>query len=141
MNIVKKVNLLLSILVAALLSAGCSAQQSSKAESNLICAFVEGYLDDKGFALSSAAEGGSAEDWVIFSTGNLSSAIQENTQAEVIYNKYLQALTIWSRKIDKSIKLKNESQISIAAKELEIRIDEIAPMCENLGWKFKQGWR
>ena len=141
MKIVKNINAMLSIFLVALLSTSCSSQQSSKADSNRICAFVENYLDDKASALSSAAEGGSAEDWVKFSTVTLSTAIQKNTEAEVIYNKYLQALTIWSREIDKYVKVKNESQLRIATIELENRIDEIVPMCESIGWNFKKGWR
>jgi hypothetical protein len=48
-------------------------------------------------------------------------------------------MTSWSQKVDKN--LKNTKKLSLASKKLEADIDKLAPLCEELGWRFKNNWR
>ena len=48
-------------------------------------------------------------------------------------------MTSWSQEVDRNFQ--DKEKMSQAAKKLELDIDQLAPMCEKLGWKFKNNWR
>ena len=48
-------------------------------------------------------------------------------------------MTSWSQEVDRNFQ--DKEKMSQAAKKLELDIDLLAPMCEKLGWKFKNNWR
>ena len=119
---------------------GCSST-STTASGNLACSSIEQYLADKALALKSAAEGGSAEDLIKTTVGGLSAGIDSDPVAKEIHNKYFDSMILWSQSVDRYVVLRNEDDLRNAASELEKTIDELVPMCEDIGWKFQQGWR
>jgi hypothetical protein len=48
-------------------------------------------------------------------------------------------MTAWSQEVDRNFQ--DKEKMSHASKKLELEIDQLAPMCEKLGWKFKNNWR
>jgi hypothetical protein len=48
-------------------------------------------------------------------------------------------MTVWSKEVDGNFQ--DKEKMSDAARKLESEIDQLAPMCEKLGWKFKNNWR
>jgi hypothetical protein len=119
---------------------GCSST-STTASGNLACSSIEQYLADKALALKSAAEGGSAEDLIKTTVGGLSAGIDSDPVAKEIHDKYFDSMILWSQSVDRYVVLRNEDDLRNAASELEKTIDELVPMCEDIGWKFQQGWR
>jgi hypothetical protein len=119
---------------------GCSST-SNTASGNLACSSVEQYLADKALALKSAAEGGSAEDLIKTTVGGLSAGIDSDPVAKEIHDKYFDSMILWSQSVDRYVVMRNEDDLRNAAGQLEKTIDQLVPMCENIGWKFQQGWR
>jgi hypothetical protein len=119
---------------------GCSSG-SSISSVNLACSSIEQYLDDKALALKSAADGGSAEEWIINTVGQLAQGIGPDPVSREIYDKYFDALVVWSQSVDRYVVIQNQEDLRNASGELEKAIDQLIPMCEKIGWKFQQGWR
>ena len=71
--------------------------------------------------------------------GKVAQGLPENEESSVIFHKYLQAMTAWSQEVDRNFQ--DKEKMSDSAKKLELEIDQLAPMCEKLGWKFKNNWR
>ena len=134
----KKVSLL--IISLSLAVTGCSST-STTASGNLACSSIEQYLADKALALKSAAEGRSAEDWIKTTVGGLSAGIDSDPVAKEIHDRYLDSIILWSQSVDRYIVMRNEDDLRNAASELEKTIDQLIPMCENIGWNFQNGWR
>jgi hypothetical protein len=116
-------------------------QDSVSGSSNFVCASVETYLDSKAFALQSAASGGSAEDSINATVGLLSQSVGDDSEARLIFDKFLDSMSAWSQKVDSYVLTQNNEDLTIAAAELEKQIDEIVPLCEASGWTFQKGWR
>lgn len=119
---------------------GCSSG-SSISSANLACSSIEQYLDDKTLALKSAADGGSAEEWVINTVGELAQALGPDPVSREIYNKYFDSLIVWSQSVDRYVVFQNQEDLRSASGDLEKAIDQIIPMCEKIGWSFQKGWR
>jgi hypothetical protein len=117
------------------------AQNSMSGSSNLVCASVETYLDNKAFALQSAASGGSAEDSINAIVGLQSQSVGVDSDAKVIFDKFLSSMIAWSQKVDSYVLTQNNQDLNNASAELEKQIDEIVPLCEASGWTFQEGWR
>jgi len=119
---------------------GCSSG-SSISSANFACSSVEQYLDDKALALKSAADGGSAEEWINGTVGQLGQGIGSDPVSREIYDKYLASLIIWSQSVDRYTVIQNQEDLRNASGDLEKAIDQLIPMCEKIGWNFQQGWR
>ena len=128
------------LLVSIGLLTSC-AENTVSGSSNLVCASVETYLDNKAFALQSAASGGSAEDSINATVGLLSQSVGVDSDAKVIFDKFLSSMMVWSQKVDSYILTQNKDDLTKASAELEKQIDEIVPLCEASGWTFQEGWR
>lgn len=115
------------------------AQGIRSSSRNLVFPFIEAYLYYKAAALKSAANGSGAEDYIDRVLGQAAQDLPDNGDAVVIFNKFLSIMTSWSKKVDKN--LKNTKKLSLASKKLEADIDKLVPMCEALGWRFKNNWR
>ncbi len=132
--------LLLALVIAGIPLSAC-APSSQTGSSNFVCASVEQYLDNKAFALQSAASGGSAEDSISAIVGLLSQSVGDDSEARLIFEKYLDSMTVWSQRVDSYILTQNKEELTKAAAELEKQIDEIIPLCEAAGWSFQEAWR
>ncbi len=128
-----------SLVLATLLLSSCSFANNTDSPENLVCSFVEAYMDDKALGLTSAAEGGSAEDWIQRTIGELGKGF--DLSSEVIYVEYLNAMLTWARAADQYVLMRNADTLTNAARELEFKINDLQIQCENAGWKFKEGWR
>lgn len=115
------------------------AQGIRSSSRNLVFPFIEAYLYYKAAALKSAANGSGAEDYIDRVLGQAAQDLPDNGDAVVIFNKFLSIMTSWSKKVDKN--LKDTKKLSSASKKLESDIDKLVPMCEALGWRFKNNWR
>ncbi len=115
------------------------AQGIRSSSRNLVFPFIEAYLYYKAAALKSAANGTGAEDYIDRVLGQAAQDLPDNGDAVIIFNKFLSIMTSWSKKVDKN--LKNTKKLSLASKKLEADIDKLVPMCEALGWRFKNNWR
>ncbi len=115
------------------------AQGIRSSSRNLVFPFIEAYLYYKAAALKSAANGSGAEDYIDRVLGQAAQDLPDNGDAVVIFNKFLSIMTSWSKKVDKN--LKDTKKLSLASKKLEADIDKLVPMCEELGWRFKNNWR
>jgi hypothetical protein len=127
------------LVLATLLLSSCTFENSTDSSEKLSCSFIEAYLDDKALALKSAAEGGSAEEWIQRSIGELGKGF--NLKSEQTYIEYLDAMLSWSRSVDQYVSLRNDIILTNAARELEYEINGLQIQCENDGWKFKTNWR
>jgi hypothetical protein len=130
----------IALMISCMPLSAC-APSSETGSSNFVCASVEQYLDSKAFALHSAASGGSAEDSVSAIVGSLSQSVGDDSQARLIFEKFFNSMTTWSQRVDSYILTKNGEDLAKAALELEKQIDEIAPLCEAVGWSFQNDWR
>ena len=101
--------------------------------------FIEAYSNYKTAALKSATKGPGAENYIQKVLGKVAQGLPENEESSVIFHKYLQAMTAWSQEVDRNFQ--DKEKMSDSAKKLELEIDQLAPMCEKLGWKFKNNWR
>jgi hypothetical protein len=101
--------------------------------------FIEAYSNYKTAALKSVTKGPGAEFYIQKVLGKVAQGLPENEESAVIFHKYLQAMTAWSKEVD--LNFQDKEKLSHASKKLELEIDQLAPMCEKLGWKFKNNWR
>lgn len=101
--------------------------------------FIDAYMHYKTAALKSAANGSGAEDYIQRVLGKAAQHLPENEESVVIFHKYLQAMAAWSKEVDRNFQ--DKEKLSQATKKLELDIDQLALMCEELGWKFKNNWR
>lgn len=107
----------------------------------MACAFVEGYLDYKAFALIDLAKGKSARDSIDYYLSPLLNEFNEDLYSKKLFNDLFEAMNTWGSSIDLAYAQSSKASITDAATELEEQMDSIAIRCENLGWRFKSGWR
>lgn len=101
--------------------------------------FIEAYSNYKTAALKSVTKGPGAENYIQKVFAKAAQGLPGNEESAVIFHKYVQAMTAWSQEVDRNFQ--DKEKMSQAAKKLELEIDQLAPMCEKLGWKFKNNWR
>jgi hypothetical protein len=101
--------------------------------------FIEAYSNYKTAALKSVTKGPGAEFYIQKVLGKVAQGLSENEESSVVFHKYLQAMTAWSQEVDRNFQ--DKEKMSHASKKLELEIDQLALMCEKLGWKFKNNWR
>jgi hypothetical protein len=132
----------IAALTLVISTASCSSfENSEQASNNIACAFVEGYLDNKAFALKAVAEGKSARDDVDFYLSDLSNQLVSGSDASAVFAKFLGAMQKWASEVDYYQSTGDLDGFSIAAANLEVDIDSIEKSCIDLGWKFKSDWR
>jgi hypothetical protein len=136
----KKTPIMLTISFASILFlAGCGNSSSDAGSKNMVCAFVEGYLDNKTFALIALAEGGSAEESVDAYLGGLSGEFSTDLDSKELFDDFFEAMLYWGSSVDLA-DAQNKS-LTNAAIELERKMDGIEIKCKEFGWKFKEDWR
>ena len=101
--------------------------------------FIEAYSHYKTAALKAATKGSGAENYIQKVLGKTAQGLPEKEESSVIFHRYLQAMIAWSQEVDRSFQ--DKEKMSDSAKKLELEIDQLAPLCEKLGWKFKHNWR
>ena len=101
--------------------------------------FIEAYSHYKTAALKAATKGSGAENYIQKVFAKAAQGLPGNEESAVIFHKYVQTMTSWSQEVDRNFQ--DKEKMSHAAKKLELDIDLLAPMCEKLGWKFKNNWR
>ncbi len=101
--------------------------------------FIEAYSHYKTAALKAAIKGSGAENYILKVLGKAAQGLPGKEESTVIFHKYLQAMTSWSQEVDRNFQ--DKEKMSYAAEKLELEIDQLAPKCEKLGWKFKNNWR
>jgi hypothetical protein len=136
----RKTLIVLTISFASILFlAGCGNSSSDAGSKNMVCAFVEGYLDNKAFALIALAEGGSAEESVDAYLGGLSGEFSTDLDSKELFDDFFEAMLYWGSSVDLA-DAQNKS-LTNAAIELELEMDSIETRCKEFGWKFTEGWR
>ena len=111
----------------------------SRSSRTQVFPFIEAYSNYKTAALKAATKGSGAETYIQKVLGKAAQGLPENEESSVIFREYLQAMTAWSQEVDRNFQ--DKEKMSDAANKLELEIDQLAPMCEKLGWKFKNNWR
>lgn len=141
--VIKKSAALFSLLfLSSLFLTGCVNSSNSEAKSkNIVCAFVEGYLDNKAFAVKDLAEGGSARESVDFYLTPLLNDFASDLDSKELFSSFLEAMITWGSSVDLAYARSDSAAITNAAIVLESEMDQIAIRCENFGWKFEEGWR
>jgi hypothetical protein len=138
----KKASILLCVSFTSIVFlAGCGNSSSDTGSKNMVCAFVEGYLDNKAFALQDLAEGGSAKDAIESLLGALSREFESDLESKVLFADFFEAMKTWGASVDLAVPQGDSDEITKAAIALEIKMDEISKACESFGWKFEEGWR
>jgi hypothetical protein len=138
----KSAILLVLLFLTSLFLTGCVNSSNAEAKSkNLVCAFVEGYLENKAFALIELAEGGSAEESVDYYLSPLSNEFNTDIDSKELFSDFAEAMLSWGSSVDLAQMQNNSAAITNAALELEIEMDKIEIKCEEFGWKFKKDWR
>lgn len=89
----------------------------------------------------SLAEGGSAAESIEETIGLLSTEVSLGSDARKVFEEFYSAMSGWATFVDTAVALEDRNGINFAAGELEKKIDQIAPQCEELGWNFQKGWR
>ena len=138
----KKFSILLSTLFTSILFlASCGNSSSDTGSKNMVCAFVEGYLDNKAFALKDLAEGGSAKESVDYFLSPLLKEFDADLDSKVLYRDFFEAMMTWGSSVDLAFSQADSASVTKAAVDLEREMDEISITCESFGWKFENGWR
>ena len=138
----KKFSILLSTLFTSILFlASCGNSSSDTGSKNMVCAFVEGYLDNKAFALKDLAEGGSAEESIDFFLSPLSKEFDSDLDSKVLFGDFFEAMKTWGSSVDLAFSQEDSAAVTKAAIDLELKMDQISRTCETFGWKFKNDWR
>ncbi len=138
----KKTPIMLTISFASILFlAGCGNSSSDAGSKNMVCAFVEGYLDNRTFALIALAEGGSAEENVDDLLGGLSGEFSTDLDSKALFDDFFEAMLSWGSSVDVAEAQNDSAAITNAAIELEAKMDRFEIKCQEFGWKFKEGWR
>ena len=142
-SVSKKVALLVAIIFPlSFFLAGCGISSKPDSKSiNMVCAFVEGYLENKALALKDLAEGGSAQESVNYFFSPLLNEFDADLGSKELFKDYFDAMDTWGLSVDLAYAQSNKEAITNAAMALETEIDPIAIRCENFGWRFKNGWR
>ena len=120
---------------------GCGNSSSDAVSKNMACAFVEGYLDNKAFALKDLAEGGSAEESIDFFLSPLLKEFDSDLDSKALFSDFYDAMNTWGSTVDFAFSQGDAASITKAAMDLEAKMDEVAKTCESFGWKFENGWR
>lgn len=107
----------------------------------MACAFVEGYLDTKTFALISLSEGRSAADYIKTSFDPIQIELNSDLESREIFADFFESMLAWGSSVDFAYLQGDSEMITTAASELESKMDPIGISCENFGWKFKNDWR
>ena len=107
----------------------------------MACASVEGYLDNKAFALKDLAEGGSAKESVDYFLSPLLKEFDADLDSKVLYRDFFEAMMAWGSSVDLAFSQADSASVTKAAVDLEREMDEISITCESFGWKFENGWR
>ncbi len=115
------------------------APSFSRSARDRVFPFIDTYLFYKTAALKSAVNGSGAEDYIQKVLSKAAQDFPENEESVVIFHKYLQAMIAWSQEVDRNFQ--DKEKLAQASKKLELEIDQLAPMCEKLGWKLKNNWR
>jgi hypothetical protein len=138
----KKNPIMLTISFASILFlAGCGNSSSDAGSKNMVCAFVEGYLDNKTFALIALAEGGSARESVDDYLGLLSGEFSTDLDSKELFDDFFEAMLYWGSSVDLADAQSDSAAITNAAIELERKMDGIEIRCQEFGWNFKENWR
>ena len=138
----KRFSILLSVAFTSILFlAGCGNSSSETGSKNMVCAFVEGYLDNQAFALKDLAEGGSAKESVDYFLSPLLKEFDADLDSKVLFEDFYEAMKTWGSSVDLAFSQGNSEAITKAAIDREIKMDEISRTCESFGWKFENGWR
>jgi hypothetical protein len=138
----KSAVLFVTLFISSLFLSGCGNSPSAEIQSKSItCAFVEGYLDNKVFALKSLAEGGSAADNIESLLGSISNEFTSDVESQELFVDFYEAMLSWGLSVDIAHTQNNSSAITNAALDLESEMDKFEIRCKNFGWKFKNGWR
>ena len=138
----KSAVLFVTLFISSLCLSGCGNSSNSEAGSkNLACVFVEGYLDNKAFAVKNLAEGGSAKESVNYYLTPLLTEFDSDLDSKELFSDFFEAMISWGSSVDLAYAQNNSAAITNAAIVLESEMDKIEIRCENFGWKFKNGWR
>jgi hypothetical protein len=141
--VIKKSATLFNVfLLPILFLTGCGNSSNAEMESkNIACAFVEGYLDNKAFALKDLAEGGSAQESVNYYLTPLLTELDLDLDSKELFSDFFEAMISWGSSVDLAYAQNDSAAITSAAIVLESEMDQVAIRCENFGWKFEKGWR
>lgn len=128
---------LLAFCLGVLSACGGSSERSA---SNRACAIVEDYLDTKTLILMEAKRGDSALEAAEFFLGDREN-VAGYPSAERIFDAHLSAMKVWAQAVDRYQQNQISDELEKATLDLERRIDELIPLCEDAGWSFESGWR
>ena len=121
---------------------GCSSEPVKIEGANLVCAFVEGYVETKVLIMSSPpSEAVSYAETLVPTPESLSSVSPFTVEAKNILLDYREAIIRWSSELSAYTQDENKARFAEASKALESSIDNLAEKCEKLGWEFKDDWR
>ncbi len=138
----KKISILLCVSFSSILVlAGCGNSSTDAGSKNMACAFVEGYLENKVFALKDLAEGGSAKESIDYYLSPLLKEFDSDLDSKALFSDFYDAMNAWGSSVDLAVSQGDQASITKAAMDLEVKIDEVAKTCESFGWKFENGWR
>ncbi|ASY16778.1 hypothetical protein A1sIA79_00640 [Candidatus Planktophila versatilis] len=141
-SMTKEISTLFSVFFTSILFlAGCSNSSSNIGSKNMACAFVEGYLDNKAFALKDLAEGGSAKESVDYFLSPLLKEFDADLDSKVLFGDFFEAMISWGSSVDFAHAQNNSAAITNATVVLESEMDQFAIRCENFGWKFEKDYR
>ena len=141
-SMTRKISILLCVSFTSILFlTGCGNSASDAGSKNMVCAFVEAYLDTRAFALKGLAEGGSAEENIDLYLSPLSKEFDSDLDSKVLFNDFFDVMKTWGSSTDIAFSQRDTAAITQSAIDLETEMDEISKTCESFGWKFENGWR
>lgn len=139
----KSTNLLTLILVFSLMfTVSCSTNSSENKGTEIVCAFVEGYLDTKVLAMT-LPEGQSIDfvETSVPTAETLKGSFELGETQRAILEKFRSSMIDWARQLERYKSNKDEVLLREAGLNLEIALDSISSECTDLGWEFKENWR
>lgn len=107
--------------------------------SKLFFPFIESYRYYKSAAQKAAVDGTGAEKYLRKILAQAPQDSPADHEAAVIFQEFLAVMYAWSQQVDAHTG--DKAQLDRASDTLEREIEQIANRCEQLGWRFKEGWR
>jgi len=106
---------------------------------DLVFPYIEAHKFYKAAALKAAIGGSGAEDYIKRVYSPAAQDLPKRDKAIVVFNKYVDVMTAWAKKVDRNLKYKKK--LAQASQKLESEVDKLVPECEALGWRFRGNWR
>ena len=120
----------------------CTKNSDGNKGTEIVCAFVEGYLETKVLAMTLPK--GQSIDFVeatVPTAETLKGSFEIGDTQEAVLEEFRSSMIDWAIQLEQYKLNKDGAALKRAGITLETSIDSISSECQELGWEFKKDWR